>query len=540
VKARVWSLEAIALLLGFVLLSLSLAPAFAQQRSAETKPKAGGVYRRPLDLDPATLDPARISDIYGVTVAQQLFDGLVSYDHTLTIRPELAQSWTASRDWLIWTFHLRKGVKFHHGREVTADDVVYSFTRILDPRVKSGAADLFMGIRGAQEFREGRAKKLKGLEALDRYTVRVSLLEASAPFVAVLAIVHARIVPRELVEERGEAFGQRPVGTGPFRFVRWQRNREIILEANPDYYGGRPFLDRLDYRVFPGTIYEQMWEEFTRGELEDTPIPAKDRARLIASDGYQYIRRPMFSLRFYGLNTKRPPLNDRRVRQAIHYAFDRATAVEQIHQKRFTLANGILPPGTLGYNPTLSGYSHNVAKARQLLEQAGFPNGKGLPPITFWSSAKFADLVLEHQQFKKDLSGIGITLELSYNTDWPSFSQMLREGKAHIFQYAWYADIPDPDNFLFKLFHSQSPRNYTFYTNPGVDQLLLQARAARDQRRRVDLYRKAEQLIIDDSPVVPVIHHTYERLFQPYVRSIEVNGLGDPYIPMRKIWLDRK
>jgi peptide/nickel transport system substrate-binding protein/oligopeptide transport system substrate-binding protein len=228
------------------------------------------------------------------------------------------------------------------------------------------------------------------------------------------------------------------------------------------------------------------------------------------------------------------------VRQAIHFAFDKGAVVERIHQNRFTLANGILPPGTLGYNPKLSGYAYNPVKAKQLLEQAGFPSGRGLPPITFWSSAKFDDLVLEHQQFKKNLSEIGITIELSYNTDWPSFSQMLREGKAQIFQYAWYADIPDPDNFLFKLFHSQSPRNYSFYTNPFVDGLLLQARASTDQQRRVELYRQAEQLIMNDAAVIPVIHHTYERLFQPYVRSIEVNGLGDPYIPMRKIWLDRK
>jgi peptide/nickel transport system substrate-binding protein/oligopeptide transport system substrate-binding protein len=491
-----------------------------------------------LDLDPSTLDPARISDVYGVTVAQQIFDGIVSYDHTLTITPGLAQSWTASRDWLTWTFRLRRGVKFHHGRELTADDAVFSIGRILDPRTKSHVSDLFMNIRGAKEFREGRAPKLDGLEALDRYTFRVSLQEASVPFVTVLAIVHARVVPKELVEAQGEGFGQRPVGTGPFRFVRWNRNKEIILEANPDYYDGRPFLDRVEYKVYPGMLYEQMLKEFSQGELEDTPIPAKDRSRL-PSDKYQYVRRPMFSLRFYGLNTKRPPLNDRRVRQAIHFAFDKGAVVERIHQNRFTLANGILPPGTLGYNPKLSGYAYDPAKAKQLLEQAGFPNGRGLPPITFWSSAKFDDLVLEHQQFKKNLSEIGIRIVLSYNTDWPSFSRMLREGKAEIFQYAWYADIPDPDNFLFKLFHSQSPRNYSFYTNPFVDGLLLQARASTDQRRRVELYRQAEQLIMDDAPVIPVIHHTYERLFQPYVRSIEVNGLGDPYIPMRKIWLDK-
>jgi oligopeptide transport system substrate-binding protein len=148
----------------------------------------GGVYRRPLGNEPATLDPARIRDIYGLSVTQQLFDGLVQFDQTLAVTPALAQFWKASRDGLTWTFVLRKGVKFHHGREVTADDVVYSFTRILDPRVKSGAADLFLSVKGAPEFREGKARDVSGLVALDPHTVQVTLTDASVPFVSVVAV----------------------------------------------------------------------------------------------------------------------------------------------------------------------------------------------------------------------------------------------------------------------------------------------------------------------------------------------------------------
>ena len=134
---------------------------------------------------------------------------------------------------------------------------------------------------------------------------------------------------------------------------------------------------------------------------------------------------------------------------------------------------------------------------------------------------------------------MGIAAEVHYLTNWPTFSKMLDEGKLPIFLYAWYADVPDPDNFLTKLFRSRSSRNFFGYSNPVVDDLLASARRTRDAQRLVELYRKAEQLILDDAPLIPVFHHTYERLFQPYVRSIEVNGLGDPYIPFRKIWLER-
>ena len=141
---------------------------------------------------------------------------------------------------------------------------------------------------------------------------------------------------------------------------------------------------------------------------------------------------------------------------------------------------------------------------------------------------------------KKWLAAVGITADFQYNTDWQTFSKLLDEGKLPIFLYAWYADVPDPDNFLSKLFHSKSPRNFFGYANPVVDDLLASARSAGDVQLRVERYRKAEQLILDDAPIVPVFHHTYERLFQPYVRSVEVNGLGDPYIPFRKIWLERR
>lgn len=510
---------------------------WAQERDGAA---SGSVYRRPLGHDPETLDPGRISDVYSRSVSQQIFDGLVQFDQTLTIKPALAQFWRASRDGLTWTFDLRKGVKFHHGREVTADDVVYSFTRTLDPGRRSGAADTFLNVKGVREFKEGRAKSVSGLAALDRYTVQVTLTEAQVPLVATLAVGHAKIVPRDVAEAKGEAFGVQPIGSGPFRFVRWERGKEIVLAANREHFDGAPRLDRLVYRIFAGEQRDAMHDEFVKGNLEDTPVPARADRRALAADGtHIYVKRPMFSVRFYGFNNRIKPLDDRRVRQAITHAIDREAILQDVYFGQYTFARGILPPGTLGFNPKLAGYPYDPQKARDLLAQAGYPGGRGLPPLTIWSGARRDDIVREHEQIKKSLAAAGIVVDIRYDTTWSSFSRSVEDGKLPIFMWAWYADVPDPENFLTKLFHSSSPRNFFGYSNTVVDGLLAGAHSAGDPLRRVELYRRAEQLILDDAPIVPVFHHTYERMFQSYVRSVEVNGLGDPYIPFRKIWLER-
>jgi peptide/nickel transport system substrate-binding protein/oligopeptide transport system substrate-binding protein len=404
---------------------------------------ADEVYRRPLGHDPATLDPARIRDMYGISVAQQLFDGLVQFDQSLAVAPALAEFWKSSRDGLTWTFSLRKRVRFHHGREVTATDVVYSFTRLLDPKTQSGAADVFVTVKGAREFREGRARSVSGLAALDRYTVRVTLTEPLTPFIAALAEGHAKIVPREVVERLGDGFGTQPVGTGPFRFVRWTRGGEIVLEANPDYHAGPPALARLVYRIFPGENLLAMYEEFRRGDLEDSPVPNADYRRIVGSSAHTYVKRPLFSVRFYGFNLRSKPLDDGRVRRAFVHAVDRAAVIDDVFFGRHQLARGILPPGT-GGNPRLRGYGFDPQRARDLLAEAGYPGGRGLAPIAVWSSVK--DRVLQ----------------------------------------------------------------------------------------------RAEELIVEEAPVLPFWHYTYERVFQPYVRDVEVNELGDPYIPFRKVRLDRR
>jgi peptide/nickel transport system substrate-binding protein/oligopeptide transport system substrate-binding protein len=245
----------------------------------------------------------------------------------------------------------------------------------------------------------------------------------------------------------------------------------------------------------------------------------------------------MISLRFYGLNARVKPLGDVRVRQAVVQAIDREGLLEDLFPGRYVFARGILPPGMLGYNPKLRGAGYDPERSRSLLAEAGYPGGRGLPPLAIWSSVRHEGAVREQDRLRRALGAVGIASEVYYETDWAAFSRRLEGREFPVFLYAWYADVPDPDNFL-KLFHSRSPRNFFGYANAQVDGLLVQAQKEHDAPRRVELYRKAEQMILADAPLVPIMHHTYERLFQPYVRNVEVSGLGDAYIPLRKVWLE--
>jgi oligopeptide transport system substrate-binding protein len=384
----------------------------------------------------------------------------------------------------------------------------------------------------------GKAPGVEGLQAVDRYTLRIVLEEPLASSIVLLRLGDALVVPREEVEKLGEGFGHAPVGTGPFKFVRWEPNREIVLEANAHYHEGRPFLDAVIYKL--GRNFEEECAEFLKGHLEEA-IVSSDKADEVATDpkyrAYQLLRKPTLSLLYIGFNTQVKPFDDQRVRQAFNYAVNRDAIVQAITKMGSITATGALPPGMAGHDPDLEGYHYNPDKAKRLLAEAGYPGGTGFPAVQLWSVSKAESAKAELAAYQRYLADLGVKVDVHLASDWPVYRGMLEQGELPMFRLSWYADIPDPHNFLWPLLHSTSPTNRTFYRNPRVDRLLSDAGKESDDAQRVVMYREVERIVMEDAPWIAQHSHISRRLYQPHVKGVEVSLLGDRAIPMKKIWL---
>jgi peptide/nickel transport system substrate-binding protein/oligopeptide transport system substrate-binding protein len=288
--------------------------------------------------------------------------------------------------------------------------------------------------------------------------------------------------------------------------------------------------------------YEEAFARFLQGELEEVIIPSGKMDEVLVDPAYrkfQRIRKPGLNTLYLGFNTRIKPFDDRRVRQAFNYALNTKAIVQEITRRGSLVATGILPPGMPGYDPDLHGYAYDPAKAKRLLAAAGYPNGAGFPRVQLWTGAQSASSKAEMTAYQAYLADIGVQAEIRFASDWPTYKALLDQGKLPIFRLVWYADIPDPDNFLSPLLHSSSPTNRMFYHNPRVDQLLEQARKTVDETQRIAIYREVQHLVHDDAPWIVQHHAVLNYLYQPYVQGVEVSLLGKQIIPLKKIWFKK-
>ena len=477
--------------------------------------KQGGAMTVTYKDDISTLDPAIGYDWQNWSMIKALFNGLMDYKAgTYTLEPDLAESFTISPDGKVYTFILRKDVKFHNGRKLTAEDMKYSIERAVNPKTQSPGQGFFWTIKGFDEMVAGKATELSGMAVIDPYTLRIELSQPDATFLHVMAINFAFAVPKEEVEKYGQDFGKHPVGTGAFSMKEWKLGQHVVYERNPDYY--KPDLPRLDKIVFEvGQEPTVALLRLQRGEVDilgDGIPPARflqvkndpKNADLIIEGGQLHTG-------YVSMNVRMKPFDNVKVRQAVNMAINKQRICKIINNRAVT-ANQPLPPAMPGYDKNYKGYPFDPAKAKALMAEAGYANG-----VTTELYANNTDPNPRiAQAIQQDLAEIGITAEIKTLAQSTVIAAGGEEDQAPMIWsggMAWIADFPDPSNFYGPILGCggavKGGWNWAWYCNKDLDGLAAKADAMSDPAKageREELWRSIFVKLMEDGPWAPVFN----------------------------------
>ncbi len=493
----------------------------------------GGVLRLATSEDVPTLDPALGYDTTSWAYEQHLFETLFTYDDAGELVPSLAEHWERSADGLRYTFTLPEGVVFSDGTPLTASDAAGSLERVLNPKTSSQGAEYYREIRGARDYVAGTSEHVAGLTTPDPRTLVIELEAPDALFLHKLALLFASVVPVALARRLGDDFSMAPIGSGPFVLREWRRGERIVLARNPRYRrADRPYLDGVVEQI--GVNEQLTWLMFESGELDLSGIPPADFPAVMRdpSRADQLVHAATLTTEFIGINCQIPPLDDRRVRQALNYAVNKSEVIALLNG-RGIVARGVVPANMPGYHAELDGYPYDPAKARALLESAG--QGGGFS-VELWTRGA-GDLELKMaQKLQQDLARVGVTLSIK-SVAWSSFLEAIRQPRTvPLFILGWSADFPDPENFLDILFHTGQDNNHSFYSNPEVDRRLEAARPITEPAARTRAYAEIERMIVDDAPVILLYQPITYVIHTPRVHGYRIH----PLLPGRftDVWLD--
>ncbi|MCX8045207.1 MAG: ABC transporter substrate-binding protein [Desulfobacterota bacterium] len=482
-----------------------------------------------LKKNPTTLDPARIVDLDGARIAAKLYNGLVTFDEQLMPVPDLAESWHLADDRRTYSFHLRRGVLFHDGHELTADDVLYSFTRVLSPSTRSPRTWVLSRIAGAQQYMSGQAASIAGLRKQGRYEIVIELSEPFAPFLCLLGLTTASIISCHSMPSDRDDSVFLPCGTGPYMLSAWQHNQYLVLKAHERYWAGSPALDGIRYAIIPENFTALV--AFEKGDIDVLPeITSADYDRL-AQDPIRracMLWQAPLNTYYLGLNCQMPPLTDVRVRRALHHALDKHTILQRILGGRGSVACGPLPP-LLRRVHIPDRYPYDPAAARALLQDAGYPHGFALTVYQV-TDTETLDVMQAVQGY---LARVGITVTI-VQLEWSAFLEKVARGEVPAFWLSWWADYPDAENFLFPLFHSQNwgpGGNRCRFRDPAIDERIVAAVRIGDGSQRHAAYQDIEQMIIDQAPFVWGWHKSVVGIRQPWVVGITL-----PPLPVMERW----
>ncbi len=492
-----------------------------------------------------TLDPAFAKDQTVIWAVNQLFNGLIQLDDRMEILPAIAKSWNISASGVEYVFHLRSDVFFHDdpsfakgiGRRVVADDFVFSFQRIIDPKVASPGSWLFNNI--------SRSKEIAPFEALDDTTLIIHLEQPFPPFLRLLSMQYCSVIPKEAIRFYGNDFRRNPVGTGPFRFKMWQEGVKLVLLKNPDYFefenGHRlPFLDAVAITFVPDK--QSAFLEFVKGNLDlmsgidptykDELLTKEGKLQPKYSSRIELITQSYLNTEYLGFmvdpasHAMQESIPAKEIRKAINLAFDRKKMIRYLRNNiGFPGCQGITPNGLPSFDSNLIFYDYNPGKAKQLLASIGYPEGRGLPAITLTSTSDYLDICkyIQHQ-----VSSVGIDLKIEIAPA-AAVKEMKSEAKLPFFRASWIADYPDAENYL-SLFYSKNfcPRgpNYTHFSNPEFDRLYETAMSTVNDSIRFSYYREMEKIMMEEAPVVILYYDQVLRFVQKNVHGVGSNAMN--------------
>ena len=495
----------------------------------------------------ATLDPAFAKDQSIIWPCRQLYNGLVELstseagDGAMQVEPSIAKKWTISPDGLTYTFTLRDDVYFHKNqlfstpdstRRVVASDFVYSFRRILDPKVLSPGTWVLSDV--------------DTFYATNDTTFTLRLKEPFSPFLSLLGMVYCSVVPHEVVDHYGKDFRSHPCGTGPFQFQYWKEGVKLVFRKNPLYFEkGLPYLDAVAVTFIVDR--QTVFLEFVKGNLDFmNSLDASYKDEILTLDGHlkdKYADRidmvsvPYLNTEYLGFNMENnsSALRDRRVRQAISYGFDRAKMMKYLRNNVGAPGTGgFIPKGLPGYSDC--GYSYDPERARRLLTEAGYPGGKGLPSLKLSTTSNYLDLCKYIQQ---QLGLLGIDVQVDVNPPAPLREQMA-QGKLEWFRGSWVADYPDAENYLSLFFspnHSPAGPNYTRFTDPQVDRLYSRARSTADDSLRAELYKQIDSLVMQQAPVLVLYYDQILHFTHKNVSGLRTNAMNT--LDLRRVKITR-
>lgn len=548
-----------------------------ETRKAKGAVYYGGVFRMNEVEDFRSLYPLSVTEVTSDRITKQIYEGLIKQSQDeLTILPSLAEQLEFNPDATVWTFYIRKGVKFQDdacfpdgkGREVTAKDFKYCFELLCtaSPENQHFGGTFRDRVVGANEYYQSTIDKkplaqgVTGIKVLNDYTLQISLMQPFSGFLNILSTPGCWVFPKEAVEKYGADMRTKCVGTGPFQVKSVKEGEAVVLERNPNYWdfddvGNQlPYLDAVKFSFIKEKKSEFL--EFKRGNLDMVfRLPVEMISEILGdlahaketNAPFEMQVVPAMSVFYYGFQHQNDAFKKKEVRLAFNYAIDRQKIVDNILQgEGIPGIYGIVPPSFAGYeNDKLKGYSLDIDKARKYMAKAGYPNGQGFPKLTLQTNSGGGNRNLQiSEAIQKMLKeNLNVNVDISV-LPFAEHLERVETGKATFWRSGWIADYPDPETFLTLLYGKHVPENLTDhsylntirYKSAEFDTLFSAAMHELDDRKRMDLYLQADQIAIDDGAILPVCYDENYRLLKPYVKNFPANAME--YRDMTRVYLE--